>query len=70
MHLITYEKGWNYIDGFKYRLCLENCLSDPYFINISLTNFAVKINLLEGKLYTGQGMYYIQEVHYIFYRET
>jgi hypothetical protein len=30
IHLITYEKGRNYIDGFKYRLCLQYCLSDPY----------------------------------------
>ncbi len=30
MHLITYEKGRNYIDGFKYRLCLQYCLSDLY----------------------------------------
>ncbi len=46
--MITYEKGRNYIDGFKYRLCLQYCLSDPYFINISLTSCEVKIYLLEG----------------------
>ena len=48
IHLITYEKGRNYIDGFKYRLCLQYCLSNPYFNNISLTNFVVNIYLLEG----------------------
>ncbi len=46
--MITYEKGRNYIDGFKYRLCLQYCLSNPYFNNISLTNFVVNIYLLEG----------------------